>query len=153
MFAFGGVAVETIIIYPNVFEDAPESLARATEFFRVTGPADLFPPLGALTIGTAILSLVAVWAIRRARTLIIASMVSLVFGEFLFSLVYFWPRNEIMFGEGASARSAEELQRAATEFEIGHWFRLAMSAVTATLAFVAMLRCYQAATVTERVRA
>lgn len=46
MVAFGGILVETIVIYPNVFHDPPESLARAVEFFEVTGPADLFPLMG-----------------------------------------------------------------------------------------------------------
>jgi hypothetical protein len=37
MVAFGGIAVETIVIYPNVFHDPPASLAGAVDFFTVTG--------------------------------------------------------------------------------------------------------------------
>ncbi|WP_346277172.1 hypothetical protein [Pseudonocardia sp.] len=46
MVTFGAVLVETLLIYPNVFPDVPGSLDGAMAFFTVTGPADVFPPLG-----------------------------------------------------------------------------------------------------------
>jgi hypothetical protein len=143
MVAFGGVLVETIVIYPNVFHDPPASLAGAVEFFAVTGPADFFPPLGAAILVAAVITLVLVWRSRPARGWIGASLVSLLLGEFLFSALFFWPRNEIMFTEGVAVHSVEFLQRTATEFETGHWARLAMSGVTAALAFIGFLRFYR----------
>ncbi|WP_216211255.1 anthrone oxygenase family protein [Amycolatopsis aidingensis] len=140
MVAFGGIAVETIIIYPNVFHNVPDSLAGAMEFFAVTGPADFFPPMGAVTVVAAVATVVLLWRVRRARPLACASLAALVLGEFLFSVLFFWPRNDIMFEEGLAVHSAEVLRQAAFEFETGHWVRLAMSAVTATLAFAAFLR-------------
>ncbi|MEV6228449.1 hypothetical protein AB0L88_11330 [Saccharopolyspora shandongensis] len=44
---------------PNVFHD-PRSLSDAVEFFRITGPADFFPPMGAVTV-LAAASLVLLW--------------------------------------------------------------------------------------------
>jgi hypothetical protein len=143
MVGCGGIAVETIVIYPNVFHDAPDSLAGAVDFFTVTGPADFFPPMGAATVLAALVSLALAWRVARVRTPLLISLGSLVIGEFLFSMVYFWPRNDIMFEEGAAVHSAEFLQATATEFETGHWFRLGMSAVTATVAFAALLRLYR----------
>lgn len=66
-------------------------------------------------------------------------------GEFVFSGLYFWPRNEIMFGDGSAGRSVEELQRTAAEFQAGHWARPAICAVTATLALIVLLRTRQSA--------
>ncbi|MBF6209505.1 DUF1772 domain-containing protein [Nocardia puris] len=142
MVAFGGIAVETIVIYPNVFHDVPASLAEASAFFEITGPADFFPPMGAATVLAAVVSTVLVWR-TPARWWVAGSLGTLVLGEFLFSVLYFWPRNEIMFDEGAAVHSTETLRRTATEFETGHWGRLAMSAVTATLAFLGFLRLYR----------
>ncbi|MBB3663055.1 hypothetical protein FB384_001959 [Prauserella sediminis] len=143
MVAFGGIAVETIVIYPNVFHDVPRSLTEASEFFDVTGPADFFPPMGAATLIVAVVTLLLVRKVRAARWWIAASLASLALGEFLFSVLYFWPRNEIMFDEGAAMHTAELLRSTAVEFEVGHWFRLGMSAVTATLAFVGLQRLHR----------
>lgn len=149
MVAFGGIAVETIVIYPNVFHDAPGSLAEAVEFFAVTGPADLFPPLGAVTVAAAVASLFLLWRVRPARWWVVGSLGTLLAGEFLFSVLYFWPRNDIMFEEGIAVHSVEFLRHTAAEFETGHWFRLGFSAVTATLAFIGLLRCHRARVLAE----
>src|SRR3712207_6959188 len=37
------------------------------------------------------------------------------------SILYFWPRNEIMFVEGLEDHSAEYLKQVAHEFETWHW--------------------------------
>ncbi|MFD1152034.1 DUF1772 domain-containing protein [Saccharothrix hoggarensis] len=138
--AFGGILVETIVIYPNVFHDPPASLAQAVAFFAITGPADLFPPMGALTVALAVATLVLLWRVRSARWWLVAGLASLVVGEFLFSVLFFWPRNEIMFDEGATVHSVEVLRRTAVEFETGHWVRLAVSGLTAVLVFTGYQR-------------
>jgi len=151
--AFGGILVETVVIYPNVFHDAPASLAQSMEFFVVTGPADLFPPMGALTVVAATCTLVLLRRYPHARWWIAASLASLVLGEFLFSALYFWPRNDIMFTEGLAVHSAEFLRQTAVEFETGHWLRLAMSGVTAALAFTGLLRLHRSVLVPDRQQA
>lgn len=143
MFGFGGIAVETIVIYPNVFHDAPDSLTLAVEFFSITGPADFFPPMGAATIVGCLVALVAAWRVKAARVWLLAALASLVIGEFLFSMLYFWPRNDIMFEEGVAMHSAQFLQATADEFQAGHWVRLAMSGFTATAGFVATFKGYR----------
>ncbi|MBB3049939.1 hypothetical protein FHS23_000934 [Prauserella isguenensis] len=147
MVAFGGIAVETIVIYPNVFHDVPRSLTEASSFFDVTGPADFFPPMGAATLIAAVVTLLLVRKVQPANWWFTASFTSLSLGEFLFSMLYFWPRNETMFDEGTAVHSAELLTQTAVEFEVGHWFRLGMSTVTATLAFVGLLRLHRYASV------
>ncbi|WP_340682588.1 anthrone oxygenase family protein [Amycolatopsis coloradensis] len=146
MVAFGGIAVETIVIYPNVFHDAPASLAKSMEFFVITGPADFFPPMGAVTVVAAAVTLLLLRRARQARWWIAGSLATLLVGEFLFSVLFFWPRNDIMFEEGLAVHSVEFLRQTAVEFETGHWFRLTFSAVTATAAFIGFLRYHRART-------
>lgn len=138
--AFGGILTETVILYPNVFHDPPASLDLTVEFLSETGPSDLFPPLGALTVALAVAAVFVLRRNKKARLWAGASLISLIFGEFAFSALYFWPRNTIMFDEGPAVHSTEVLRQTAVEFETGHWVRLAMSAVTAVLAFVALYK-------------
>jgi len=58
----------------------------------------------------------------------------------VFSAVFFWPRNEIMFVDPVGTHSPEYLRQVAAEFVAGHWVRFAGGAVTAVLAFVALLK-------------
>jgi hypothetical protein len=100
--------------------------------------------MGAATVVAAVASSLMLWRVRTARWWVAGSLATLLVGEFLFSALYFWPRNDIMFEEGAAVHSAEFLRQTAVEFETGHWFRLAFSAVTATLAFIGFLRYHRA---------
>lgn len=76
----------------------------------MTGPADFFPPMGAVTVLSALTTLVLLWR-TVARWWVGASLVSLVLGEFLFSVLFFWPRNDIMFEEGAAEHSLDFLRQ------------------------------------------
>ena len=143
MIAFGAILTETIILYPNIFHDPPASLEEADRFFSQAGPGDFFRPLGAATIVLAVATVALLRHHRAARGWAGASLFTLVAGEFAFSALYFWPRNTIMFDEGPAVHSTEVLQQAAVEFETGHWVRLAISGVTAVLAFVALFRLVQ----------
>ncbi len=87
----------------------------------VTGPADFFPPMGAVTVLAAVVALLLAWPIREARLWFVGSLASLVLGEFLYSVLFFWPRNEIMFDEGLAVHSVDVLRQTAAEFETGHW--------------------------------
>ncbi|MGW5753230.1 DUF1772 domain-containing protein [Nocardia rhamnosiphila] len=141
--AFGGIGVETLIIYPNVFRDVPATLAETSAFFDVVGPGDVLPPLGGLTVLAAFVAVITGWRVAGARRWLAASLLTLIGGEFLLSILYFWPRNEIMFDEGAAVHSVEFLRQTATEFVTAHWVRLAMSAATALLAVTGFLRAYR----------
>jgi hypothetical protein len=60
------------------------------------------------------------------------------------SMLYFWPRNEIMFVEGSEVHSAEYLKQVAREFETWHWrSRMGFNALAAVSAFVGFLRIYR----------
>ncbi|MGC5311370.1 DUF1772 domain-containing protein [Micromonospora zamorensis] len=140
MMSFGGVAAETVMLYPNIFGDAPASLDRAREFLVAGGPSDYFPPLGASVVLTSLAATALTWRNRRLRWYVAAAAVVFIACEFLFSVVFFWPRNEIMFVDPVGTHSPEYLRKVAEEFVAGHWVRLAGGAVTSALAFTALLR-------------
>lgn len=140
MTTFSGVLIETLLIYPNIFADVPASLMRSTGFFSEVGPGDVFPVLGLATLVTGVLTVVVTWPLRAARLRALVAVAVTLAGEFGFSAWFFWPRNTVMFVEGPAVHSAGELARVAWEFETGHWLRLASCAVTAVLAFSALLR-------------
>lgn len=140
MLSFGGVAAETVMLYPNIFTDPPTSLDRAREFLVAGGPSDYFPPLGATVVVSSLAATVLTWRNRRLRWWIVGAATTFITCEFLFSAVFFWPRNEIMFVDPAGTHTPEYLRQVAEEFVAGHRVRLAGGAVTAILAFTALLR-------------
>ncbi|GAA4287626.1 hypothetical protein [Georgenia daeguensis] len=143
MILLGAIVLETFMVYPNVFADPPESLELGMEFLAVTGPNDFFPPLGLATWVLGGAALVLTWRERQARWWILVSLVAIL-GEGLASIVYFWPRNEIMFVEGLAVHSPEYLVQVAREFETWHWrSRMGFNVVAAVGAFVGFLRVYR----------
>jgi hypothetical protein len=140
MLSFGGVAAETVMLYPNIFGDAPASLDRAREFLVAGGPSTYFPPLGASVVITSLAATALTWREPRLRWWIVAATAVFISCEFLFSVLFFWPRNDIMFVDPVGTHSAEYLRQVAEEFVAGHWVRIAGGAVTSAFAFTALLR-------------
>src|SRR3712207_2115985 len=144
MLSFGGVAAETVMLYPNIFGDPPASLDRAREFLVAGGPSDYFPPLGAAVVLCSLAATVLTWRIPGLRWWIAGSAAVFIACEFLFSVVFFWPRNDIMFVDPVGTHTPEYLRQVAEEFVAGHWVRVVGGAVTSTLAFTALLRWVRA---------
>jgi Domain of unknown function (DUF1772) len=142
MILLGSIVMETFMVYPNVFHDPPASLELGMQFMAVRGPSDFFPPLGFLSWVTGAAALFLAWPVRAARGWILFSLAMIVC-EGVVSMLFFWPRNEIMFIEGQAVHSAEVLRRVAQEFQALHWSRLAFNAAAAVSIFVGFLRFYR----------
>jgi hypothetical protein len=140
---FGANLFETLIIYPNIFHDIPRSLQTSVTFLAITGPRDFFMPVGILSMIAGIGVLIFSWRMRTPRYWILGGMIVIFAGEFLFSVIFFWPRNTIMFGDGLTVYSPEYLKQTAFEFQTIHWLRLALSATATILAFIGFLKVYQ----------
>ncbi|MCC3333249.1 hypothetical protein [Nocardia abscessus] len=65
------------------------------------------------------------------------------------SILYLWPRASILFDD-RHAHTLAEIERAATEFQIGQGLRIAAAAVTALCAVLAALACYRARVLATR---
>jgi hypothetical protein len=135
MLVFGGVVCETVIVYPNVFHHVPDSLAIARKFAVVAGPGTYFPPLGMVTMITGLVSLFFTWSNQPVRKYLIISLGLFFLGEFIFSMLFFWPKNDIMFGKDAELQSAGYLQKIAAQFRAGHWIRVLISGISAAIMF------------------
>jgi hypothetical protein len=142
MILLGAIVLETFMVYPNIFHDPPGSLAVAMAFMSERGPSDFFPPLGFVSWVGGLGALALGWRIAPARWWIALSVLMIV-AEGVVSILYFWPRNEIMFVEGLAVHSAETLRQTAAEFQMLHWSRLAFNAVSAVAIFMGFLAVYR----------
>ena len=143
MILLGAIVLETFMIYPNVFADPPASLELAMDFMSVSDPNDFFPFLGFLSWVLGAGALVLGWRVKAARWWLLFSLAMIVC-EGVASMLYFWPRNEIMFVEGLEVHSAEYLKQVARACETWHWrSRMGFNALAAVTAFVGFLRFYR----------
>ncbi|WP_280266873.1 hypothetical protein [Nocardia wallacei] len=141
-FVFAVTAVETMLLYPNVFREVPESLVRAEEFMSVVAVGDVMRPLGGALLLTGLVAVVvSLWG-RLARGWTIAAFLTVLFGLGVLSTMYQWPRATILYDE-RDQHTRAEIDRAATEFLIGQGFRIAFAALAALFAILAALRCYR----------
>ncbi|WP_085507025.1 hypothetical protein [Thalassobacillus devorans] len=138
----GSILLDTFMVYPNIFHNIPESFATSMEFMAVASPHTYFPPLGMASIATGILAAILAWKVKPARYWILLSM-SMIVLEGGASMIFEWPRNEIMFIEGSAVHSAEFLKQTAREFLIVHWFRVAFNAIGSILMFTGFMKYYK----------
>jgi hypothetical protein len=142
MMISGGILFETLIVYPNIFYDVPQSLEDGLEFMTVTTPREFFVITGILAMITGIGSLV-LMARRRIKWSIywtLSSLIIFMLGKYLFSYIFFWPLNTILFIEGTIMHSTSYLKQISPEFYTGQWLRLAASEISSILSFIGLLR-------------
>ena len=135
MIMLGAIVMETFMVYPNIFRNAPESLAYAAGFFSEASPATFFRPLGMLSWGVGLAAVVLSWPVSSARRWLVLSLLCIV-ADGAASMLFFWPRNTMMFTEGTSVHSPEVLRQTAAQFEQLHWLRVAFNAASAIFAFI-----------------
>jgi hypothetical protein len=135
----GGIGAVTFVIHPNVFHDVPRSLETTMSFAVARGPSDFLGPVGLVAILTGFVAVILGWRVRAARYGILGGVVLLILGEIVFSILFFWPRNTILFVEGTRVHPVGVLERAAWEFRAGHWLRLALAAIAAACSFLGFL--------------
>ncbi|MFC8044984.1 hypothetical protein [Nocardia sp. NPDC057353] len=141
--AFAATLVETTLLYPNIFRDVPASLALSEEFMSAVAIGDVMRPLGAVLMFTALLALAAAVAYRVARRWVLLSLIPLLLGQAVLSMLYQWPRATMLYDDRARYSTAE-IQRAADEFLLGHYARIGAALLTAALAVTALLACHRA---------
>jgi hypothetical protein len=149
MIMLGSIMIETFLIYPNIFYNAPDSFAAGLAFMKVRTPHDFFPPLGIANWVLGAASLAAAWPVRRVRFWVATSLAMIV-GEGLFSMAFFWPRNAIMFVEGPAVHSAAVLRQTALEFQRLHWGRVLFNVAGSWAIFKGFLAYYRYWLMSER---
>src|SRR3954470_15859868 len=139
MMLLGGLLLETFMIYPNIFTDAPARFGISLQFMSVTGPAQYFRPFGMACVAFSVLGVVAAWRWRTARWWAVGSTVAIAL-EGISSRLYFWPLNTVLFVEGDAVHPAEVLRQASADFQTWHWSRVLLNAVSAMCILIALLR-------------
>lgn len=142
MLLLGGLAVETFMIYPNIFHDAPERFGLALQFLSEVGPAQYFRPFGMASVLLGVVAVLVSWRYPAARWWVVAAVV-MIAAEGVDSMLFFWPRNTVLFVEGAAVHSVETLRETAREFQLWHWSRVALNTASAVFAFVGFLGFYR----------
>ncbi|WP_173918144.1 hypothetical protein [Halobacillus sp. Marseille-Q1614] len=138
----GSIFLQTFMVYPNIFYNIPHSFEIGMEFMAVAAPNTYFPPLGFLSILTGLVAVVLAWRHKHARCWVLASMLMIV-AEGAASVIFEWPRNEMMFIEGANIHSVEFLKQTAREFLVVHVFRVLCNIAGSILIFVGFLKYYR----------
>jgi|SRR5690606_28668557 len=130
---FGAVVFNTIVLYPNFFGQIPSSLELTMEFLKVRGPHDFFPPFGSAVILLNGVALILWWRNKHIRNLLASSLFLLVVFEFLFSVLYFWELNTILFIEGKEKHAIEYLKEISLNFQRWHWVRFCTTGAASLL--------------------
>ncbi len=138
----GSLMLETFMIYPNIFYKAPERFDLALQFFSVTGPAQYFRPFGMASVLLGVVAVLVSWRIQSVRWWVVASLL-MITCEGVASMLFFWPRNTVLFVEGATVHSVEVLRQTAQEFQLWHWSRVAFNAASALFIFIGFLKFYR----------
>ncbi|MFI6869459.1 hypothetical protein [Nocardia sp. NPDC050406] len=141
-FVFAAATTETILLYPNIFRDVPDSLALSEQFMSEVRVGDVMRPLGMVETATALMATAIALYYRTARRWVLASLIPLIAGQFLLSVLYLWPRASILYDDRTDHTLAE-IERAATEFQTGELIRILAALATAALAVTAVLATHR----------
>jgi hypothetical protein len=73
--------------------------------------------------------------VSNVRRWVVLSLLCIV-ADGVASMLFFWPRNTMMFIEGTAVHPPEVLRQTAEQFEQLHWLRVAFNAASAVFAFI-----------------
>ncbi|OIU71676.1 hypothetical protein [Rossellomorea aquimaris] len=135
----GGILLNTFMVYPNIFHNVPETLESSMDWMQIASPHTYFPPLGFVSILTGVLAGIFVWKVKPARKWVLFSLLAIIL-EGAASIVFEWPRNEIMFIKGADVHSVEFLKQTVKEFKIVHWFRVMCNIFGSLFIFIGFIK-------------
>ncbi|MEF7563715.1 hypothetical protein V4V35_11940 [Bacillus infantis] len=135
----GSILLNTFMVYPNIFHNVPFSLEQSMDWMAVASPHTYFPPLGFVSILTGVLAGIFVWKVKSARKWVLLGLLAIIL-EGAASILFEWPRNEIMFIEGADLHSIEFLKQTVKEFKIVHWFRVICNILGSLFIFVGFIK-------------
>lgn len=135
----GSILLNTFMVYPNIFHNVPATLESSMEWMEVASPHTYFPPLGLLSILTGVLAAILAWKVKPARKWVLLSLLAIIL-EGAASILFEWPRNEIMFIEGADVHSVEFLKQTVKEFKMVHWFRVACNIFGSLFIFIGFIK-------------
>jgi hypothetical protein len=128
----GATIYEAVVMAPNYEHAIPESIELARRFLTRRTPAHFFrvtsPLAQVLALGCALAS----WRTPMARWMLLGTLGILLLTDVV-TFTYHYPRLRIMFKD-PMPRDPERLRRAAREWTIGNYGRLALLVLAALAA-------------------
>ncbi len=134
----GGLMYEMVVILPLWSSSLPESVVEwnARPQF-VVNPTRFFAPVAITTVLSSLLGLILGWKSGNRRVWLVLSAICAVV-TLAFTLIYFFPKNEVLFRNQFAGLSGEEVSIIARSWITGNWVRVCIMAV----GFFAALRVY-----------
>lgn len=130
----------SIVDAPNWGADIPNSIIDARKYFDIANPGDFFRIFSPANQLLALVAVVLCW--KNNRYIAIVSLAAAILLDVM-TFGYFYPRNEIMF---VNAVDENAVRMAWRQWSAMNWFRSALCAANATLAFIILVR----STITKR---
>lgn len=130
----------SIVDTPNWGYQLPQSIYVARNYFTFKTPADFFRFTGPLVHIIAINCVIRFWKTdNKVRCYNITALVVILFND-LFTFVFFFPLNEIIFGDMQDILSIE---RALHQWSLLNWFRSSVLAVVPVMYILSLNKYMQ----------
>ena len=134
----GGGLYDTLVNGPNFRVGIPASLEHFRLFMSVANPGSFFRLVAPVTQISILLSLILNWKHQSNRKWWLLAALILVASGDIITFTYHYPRNAILFREPLNT-APETLQKAANEWVLANYVRLALVAGAMVCAIKALL--------------
>lgn len=126
---FCGLVYEVVVITPLWSSSMPQSVMEwnSRPQYAVI-PTKFFAPVAVSTVLSSLLCLIFGWKTGSRRNLLIISFAAAA-TTLGFTLIYFFPKNNVLFHQLGANLTGEEITTMATAWINGNWIRMAMMAV------------------------
>jgi hypothetical protein len=126
----GGSLYLIIVEVPNWSADIPDSLDTYRHFFKISHAGYFFQILVPLTIICLIISTVLLWnRPKYANKYLLAVLVGVILAE-VFTLIYFLPKNFILFFNPLHDVTTDELMKVSSQWQTANYLRIAIIMIT-----------------------
>ncbi len=125
----GGLMYETVVIMPLWSANLPQSVLEWNSRPNfVMNPTRFYVPIVITLILSLSLGMILSWKSRNQRLWLILSTVCAI-TAFVFTLIYFFPKNDVLFRNQNTGLSGEEITAIANAWIRGNWIRVGMMIV------------------------
>jgi len=137
-FWLGGLIYEMIVIVPLWSANLPQSVIEWNSRPNfVMNPTKFYLPTVITLILSSSLGMILSWKSRNQRLWLILSTVCAI-AAFVFTLIYFFPKNDVLFRNQNTGLSGEAIAEIAYAWIRGNWIRVGMM----TVGFFAALKAF-----------
>ncbi len=135
---FGGLMYELVVITPLWSFNLPESAIEwnSRSQYAII-PTKFYAPVAIVTISASLLGMILSWKSNSRWWLIISTVCAIV--TLVFTLIYFFPKNEVLFHNHTAGLSGEEITAIGNAWVRGNWVRIGIMA----LGFFSALKAFE----------